>query len=478
MNTEERQLAEMLHRVTPEPPRGVTVEDVAFRLAGEPGRKPRPRRGFSLSSVFRGGHGWTPVLAALSVFVIAGASAGIATVATSHHGRGGAPSDGTPPATASMSSSPPATSGAQPLRVAGGMWGAELINRQSFNQGSLAGSGNSLYAVGDGSLARINLATGAILRTTPYHPPLLSRPVIVGNMAWAVSSYSGGTIVLQGYDTSTLARVATVQVPAIGGVSVEAAGVLAAGPDGKLYVAAGDTVATVDPASRQVTHRIFLTGGRATSVAVSPDGSKLYVGVAPSGSFRLLTYDLATDRVVASSRMSASGGNLLATAGGVWGTTGSGMSEWVWFAPGGNLAKSFRVSQGAGGGLVSLPVYSGGVVWVGGTHELVCASPATGHALARTSIPADHNSAEYFDSPIVLSNGHAYALYQDEAAQLAGVASLTPPAACKVLARGGRPPGTPRSRGGYPPPRSPWARHPLRGRRGTRWRSVAERPPA
>jgi outer membrane protein assembly factor BamB len=436
MNTEERQLAEMLHRVTPEPPRGVTVEDVAFRLASQPGREPRSHRGFSLRSVFRGGHGWTPVLAALSVFAIAGASAGIATVATSHHGRGGAPSDGTPPATASVSSSPPAspsqsaTSAGQPLRVAGGMWDAELINRQSFNQGSLASSGDALYAVGDGSLARIDLATGAIRRTTPYSPPLLSRPVIVGNTAWAVSSYSGGNIVLRGYDTSTLARVATVSVPAIGGVSVDAAGVLAAGPDGKLYVAAGDTVATVDPAAGQVTHRILLTAGRASSVAVSPDGSKLYVGVAPSGSFRLLTYDLATGRVAASSRMSASGGNLLATAGGVWGTTGSGMSEWVWFAPGGDLAKSFRVSQGAGGGLVSLPTYSGGVVWVGGTRELVCASPVTGHALARTSIPADHNSAEYFDSPVVLSSGHTYALYQDEAAQLAGVASLTPPAAC------------------------------------------------
>ena len=428
MNTEERQLAEMLHRVTPEPPRPVTVEDVAYRVASEPQREPRPRRSFA-RGVFRGGRGWTPVLAALSVFAIAGASAGIATVATSRHSHGGVPSDGTPPATASVSSSPPASS-SQPLRVAGGMWGAELINRQSFNQGSLAGSGNALYAVGDGSLARIDPATGAVSRTTPYRPPLLSRPVIVGNTAWAVSSYSGGNIVLQGYDTSTLARVATVPVPAIGGVSVEAAGVLAAGPDGKLYVAAGDTVASVDPAARQVTHRIFLTAGRATSVAVSPDGSKLYVGVAPSGSFRLLTYDLATDRVVASSRMSASGGNLLATAGGVWGTTGSGMSEWVWFAPGGNLARSFRVSQGAGGGLVSLPVYSGGVVWVGGTHELVCASPATGHALARTSIPADHDSAEYVDSPIVLSSGHAYALYQDEAAPLAGVVSLTPPAAC------------------------------------------------
>jgi hypothetical protein len=37
---------------------------------------------------------------------------------------------------------------------------------------------------------------------------------------------------------------------------------------------------------------------------------------------------------------------------------------------------------------------------------------------------------EYFASPTVLSNGHAYALYQDERAQLAGVAQLTPPAAC------------------------------------------------
>ena len=86
---------------------------------------------------------------------------------------------------------------------------------------------------------------------------------------------------LRGYDASTLAQVASVPVPAIGGVSGQAAGVLAAGPDGKLYVAAGDTVATVDPAARAVTHRIYLTAGQANSVAVSPDGSKLYVGVGP-----------------------------------------------------------------------------------------------------------------------------------------------------------------------------------------------------
>jgi hypothetical protein len=433
VNTEERQLAEMLHRVTPEPPRRVTVEDVAFRVASEPQREPRSRRGSVWHGVFRGGRGWTPVLAALSVFAIAGASAGIATVATSH-GHTQTPNGG-PTTAAPMSSSPSpaspsqsATSPAEPLRVAGGMWGAELINRQAFSQGSLTGSGDSLYAVGDGSLARIDPATGATLQTTPYNPPIFSRPVIVGNTVWVVWSYGGGNIVLHGYDAQTLAQVASVPVPAIGGVSDQAAGVLAAGPDGKLYLAAGDTVAIVDPARGQVTHRIYLTASRASSLAVSPDGSKLYIG---AGSFRLMVYDPATGRQVSSSRMSVSGaGNLVATDGGVWGTTGTGMSEWAWFAPGGDLTSSFRVSQGTGAGFDSVPVYSGGAVWIGGSHELVCASPATGRALARTSIPTDHGVGEYFSGVTVLSSGHAYSLYQDEAAHLAGVASLTPPAAC------------------------------------------------
>ncbi|HEX5303246.1 MAG TPA: hypothetical protein VFW50_40270 [Streptosporangiaceae bacterium] len=434
MNTEERQLADMLHRITPEPPRRVTVEDIAYRVASEGhgpgrGREPRPRRGFSWRN-----RGWTPVLAALSVFAIAGASAGIATVATSHHSHPAAPGDGTPsstasaPTSASASASAPSTStsAGTRLRIAGGMWGAELINRQSFSQGSLISDGEYLYAAAGGNLDQIAPDTGNVGQTTPYNPPILSRPVVVGSAIWAVSSYGGGDIVLHGFVAHVLGQFASISVPAIGGVSSQAAGVLAAGPDGKLYVAAGDTVATVDPATRQVTHRIYLTAGRASSVAVSPDGSKLYVGV---GSFQLLTYDLATSRELASSRMSGSGGNLVATSGGVWGTTGTGMSQWVWFAPGGDLARSFRVSVGAEGGLASLPVYSGGVVWVGGTHELVCASPATGHALARTPIPTDHGVVQYFDSPTVLS-GHVYALYQDRRAQLAGVAILTPPRAC------------------------------------------------
>ena len=155
------------------------------------------------------------------------------------------------------------------------------------------------------------------------------------------------------------------------------------------------------------------------------------MGTSPAGRFRLLTYDLATGRMVASSWMSSGGaGNLVATSGGVWGTAGTGMSQWVWFALAGDLSGSVRVSQGAGGGLESLPTLSGGVMWIGGSRQLACANPDTGKVRASTAIPADRGTLEYFGSVTVLSNGRAYALYQDQATQLAGLATLTPPAAC------------------------------------------------
>jgi putative pyrroloquinoline-quinone binding quinoprotein len=439
VNTEERQLAEMLHRVTPEPPRRVTVEDIAYRVASESRgsgreRAPRPRRGFSFGS-----RRWAPALAALSVVAIAGATVGIATVANSHHSNAPA-SNGTPTSSASVSSSSSSPSPSERvtsvppgalLRVANGIWGAGLLNRQSFDQESLTGSGDSLYAFGNGTLNRIDPATGSILQSASYTAPVTQQPVVAGGKVWVVSAYGGGEITLRGYDSRTLAPVATVQVPAIGGVASSAAGVLAAGPDGKLYVAAGQSIAVVNPASGQVTRPINLTAGRASSVAIAADGGPLYVGIGSADSFRLLTYNAETGRIVGSSTMpGGSAGNLVATSGGIWGTTGTGMSEWVWFAPGWDLSRAVRVSQGAGGGLYSLPNASGGAVWIGGSHELVCASPATGKVLARATIPADHSIVEYFASPTVLSNGHAYALYQDQHAQLAGVAQLTPPQAC------------------------------------------------
>ncbi len=268
------------------------------------------------------------------------------------------------------------------------------------------------------------------MQSVRFSSPVENQPVILGNTVWVVSAYSGGNVVLHGYDARTLTQVASLPVPAIGRVSSAAAGVLAAGPDGHLYLAAGDTVAVVDPATGHLIRRIYLTDGPASSVAVAPDGSKLYVGLAASDSFRLLTYDLASDVQTGSSKMTSGGvGNLVATSGGVWGTDGSGMSEWVWFAPGGDLARSFRVTQGAGGGLYSLPVVADGTVWVGGTHTLACADPGTGKVRASAAVPADHSAVEYFGS-VTYAGGHAYSYHLDDGAQQSGVASLTPPAAC------------------------------------------------
>ena len=439
MNTEERQLAEMLHRITPEPPRRVTVEDIAYRVASEGngtgrGREPRPRPGFSF-----GTRRWAPALAALGVVVVAGASAAIASVATSHHSQTPT-ANGKPTASVSLSGSPssPSPSGSvssvppgSKLPVAGGMWGAALLDRQSFDQESLAGSGDSLYAFGHGTLSRIDPASGNVLRSVPYSAPVPGRPVVVGNTVWVVWSYGSGDIFLRGYDASTLAQVGSVEVPAIGGTVSSAQGVLAAAPDGKLYVAAGREIAIVDPATQQMTDRIFMTIGQASSIAVAPDGKFLYVGIDSADSLNLAIYDAGSGRLLNISELhGGEGGNLVATSGGVWGTAGTGMSEWVWFAPGGMATQASRVTQGAGAGLASLPSVSGGAVWIGGSHELICASPATGKALARTTIPTDHSVVEYFGSVTVLDNGHTYALYSDEHAQLTGVAQLTPPSAC------------------------------------------------
>ena len=77
-----------------------------------------------------------------------------------------------------------------------------------------------------------------------------------------------------------------------------------------------------------------------------------------------------------------------------------------------------------------MPTFSGGAVWIGGSHTLACADPATGQVLASTAIPTDNGVVEYFGSVTVTGNGRTYALYQNQAAQQFGVATLTPPAAC------------------------------------------------
>ncbi len=436
MNTEERQLAEMLRRVTPEPPHRVTVEDVAPRLADAGGqghaghREPRSPRGFPGWN-----RSWAPVLAAASVFVVAGASAAIAVGLNSHHRAPPSASQVNSSSASASSTASPAPSLPSdgptfpPQSVAGGVWGAELINRSTFTQDSLAGGANSLYATSPGYLDRISPVTGDIVASARYTAPIPGPPVVLGSTVWVVSSYAGSGVVLTGYDAKTLVQVASVTVPVSGQVSAVAGGVLASGPDGDLYVAAGGSVAVLNPGTHQVVRRIGVSAGPVNSVAVVPDGGRLYVS---TGSFELLTYNLATGALLRSSAaadVGSSGGNLVATSGGVWGTVGVGMTERVWFAPDANLTRVVLVGEGAGAGLDSVPTFSGGAVWIGGSHTLECADPDTGQQRASVAIPTDRDVVEYFGS-VTVTGGHTYAYYQNQQAQQFGVVTLTPPSAC------------------------------------------------
>jgi hypothetical protein len=287
-------------------------------------------------------------------------------------------------------------------------------------------------------LDRIDPATGNVVAQVPHNSPIPGYPdppVVAGNTVWVLSSYRGSSAVLQGYDGKYLAPTGSVTVPVSGQVSTAPEGVLSSGPGGYLYMAAGHSIAVINPGTRTVIKQISVSG-LASSVAVSPDGSKLYVGTVPStpaSSFQLLTYDPATGSQLPSYAMAdiaSGGGNLIATSGGVWGTVGVGMTERVWFAPGGDLTRVVWVSQGVGAGLDSVPRLSGGTIWIGGSQRLACADPATGRVLASTAIPTDRSIVEYFGSVTVAGNGRAFALYQNQAAQQSGVAILTPPAAC------------------------------------------------
>lgn len=448
----EGQLSEMLHRIAPEPPRPVTVEDIAIRLANQaaPRRGTRPGRDRDDTAVLRlgkrggqrgGGMRWAPALAAASVVAIVAASAGIGVALTSHSGKSAAPSGGgvtsTANSTSPVTSSPttPDTSGTHPAEprttVADGIWGAQLIDHQALMSHTLVGNGISLYAISadGGYLLRLSPENGDILQQAAIGLPASSPPVVVGNKVWVATS-AGGPVELHGYNATTLAPAGSVTVP-VTSAAGQAAGILASAPGGNLYLATGSGVAVVDPSSDLVVRQIHVTEGPVNSVALTPDGSKLYVSASANGSSSLVTYNSASGTEEGGSASTAGGvaGYLLATPGGIWYTTGTAMSQRVWFAPGGDLSKPQAITAGENGGLDSVPVYANGVVWVGGTLRLECLNASSGKVLWGSAIPADAGIPDHFGS-IAFAGGQAFATFQDLHSQLVGVAAVTPPSAC------------------------------------------------
>ncbi len=307
MTIEEQRLSEMLHRLTPEPPRGVTVEDVAIRLANKnaPARGARMSGGRAAGGRADGGQpgggqpgGFrprrgrlVPLLAAAAVVVIAGASASVAVALSSHTSKtpsaagGGVLSTGGPVSTATSAASSPAqsasthpsgTPGVSGQPAANGPLLYSVVGTVAVTEATLASDGKSLYAFNTNNLVEIDPSTGKIVHQAPADGFPGQAPVIAGNKVWEVTSYGGSSVALSAYNEQTLAADGTIAVPASGSASGDPASVLTAGPNGNLYLAAGSAIEEVDPSSGSVV-RQFTLPGTANSVAVSPEGSRIYM---------------------------------------------------------------------------------------------------------------------------------------------------------------------------------------------------------
>ncbi len=386
---------------------------------------------------------WAPVLAAAAVVAVVGGSAAVGVTLTSHS-KPAAPAGGsltnsagatTPAATNPTSATTPssATSTHPPepsIPIAGGLWGAMLINRETMQPDTLVGGGTFLYAIANGYLLKFDPASGDVMQEVPvqFNGPSSNRPVLVGNTVWVLWSADGSGITLHGFNALTLGPEGNVSVP--GAAPAAGEGLVAGNQDGSyLYIADGNAVAVMDPSSDSVVKRIPVQGA-VTSVAVSPDGSTVYAGFTSGGSFHLGSYDASTGAQRSTSSIQANAaGYLVATGGGVWYTTGSQMVQRAWFAPGADLSNARLISGGENGGLDSVPTYANGVVWVGGTQSLQCLNASTGKTIASATIPADGGVPEHFGS-VAFASGHIYATYQDLHSQLEGIAAVNPPSAC------------------------------------------------
>jgi hypothetical protein len=325
-------------------------------------------------------------------------------------------------------SAPPGRSAAKPqaqsAASATAPWRARLLDR--ILPVSLTGGAGSLYATVVGGtlvfrIVRIDPATGKVVASIGY-PGQTNPPVIADGALWAL--WDGSP--LRGYNLTTLATETSIPIQSTGQLPVPAAAV-AAGPDGTLYVSAGYGVAVISAHSRRVIRTIPLPE-YVGSLAVSPDGTRLYVafdGIVGG----LKAYNPETGALLATAGLQARfGSDLVATAGGVWGIGGTANSSWVFFAPAGNLSHAVRVaSAGANpGASVSVAL---GAVWLGGPGRISCADPVTGRIRASAVIPSDRGGAVDI-SDVSYAGTRVFAAYYDTYSSVGGVVRIQPPKAC------------------------------------------------
>lgn len=323
----------------------------------------------------------------------------------------------------------------QPPVAAGrliGPWQATTVGGPMGGAIPVAGTRTSVYLRDGGDLVRMDATTERI-EATRRVANLSDTVVVAGGRLWVPFTTAAGRVVLLGLDPRSLERDATIRL-ARAGMPGDPLAFTTDALGKRLYVGAGRTVFVVAARTGRILTRYRVPARAITSLAVTPDRTRLYVtwNTPPSATSAMLALDPGTGRArSAVVRFDDYSMVLTATAAGVWVTNGSGHTLRITFRPARHLARPARTAVTYGGGGFTVDsVVQHGVVWVSGSTSLACADARTGRVRARAKVPSPQHYAANINS-LVAVDGHLFAYYLADAGPTSLLIELTPPAACR-----------------------------------------------
>jgi hypothetical protein len=456
MTEEERRLAALLQQAVPQPPHSMTAGELAAQVA---------RRATATPYRFRL---WLPAVAAAcallvvgatSVWLLSGRSTPAAPTAqssgasvplpavtsastssrnagdpsmTRHSASSTAPSSQVRQSASGTRSTKPTSSG--PTRPAED-WSFQPLYGPPIRSVIVSGT-DAVYGLERLGLDRFEPPYENLTAQVPVDPNANWPPLVTARALWQTVP-ADGAVTLRALDPVTLQEIGSVRLAAATPTSTgpQWTPVLAADADAStLFLGNANRVYSVNPVSSEVEQEVAVKG-TIGGMAVSPDGARLYVGVNVQGSdtARLLVLDIrhGLSPVSDTPLGAASVLSLLATGGGVWATFGveeRGGGK-VRFAPLNDLARTRVVVEWGDKNSATL---AGGIVWIGGSGELVCADASTGTVRDRVQVESVTGLPHYIGSVRLLAGRWivAYLRESTNGTYDYDLSVMTPPARC------------------------------------------------
>lgn len=288
--------------------------------------------------------------------------------------------------------------------------------------GTLTAMDGRLYAatVDTHHLVRLNPRTGAVVTQSQA---VLSdygviAPVVSGGLIWDIAQ---GSRTVLGFNPVTLRKTAehTVHVTAPASEPVLAPD----RPTGGVIFGYAHTITCVNRRGVQRTLRVDLP---VSAVALSPDGTRLYVGMTTGAGGELATLSPSTGTQLAPLFRDESMVGLIATPDGVWYGAAGGMSAYTAFMRKDGTVVHASSSVGlSGGGEDDPPTVSGGVAWLGGDAAIGCADAHTGALRAHAAV-----RRQGYVSALTLVHHQLRAIFHNVNTGQRILIALIPPASC------------------------------------------------